>query len=218
MARIIDITGTIENGMWTYGPPFPDVRIEEIPQPEWCPFPVNMWKFSFAGQTGTYLQTGLHFKRGRPALIDVPVEQLVNRDAVVLKLPGKEHEADVITVDDLERQDADIREGDAVLVSIGRDTKWHDPDFVWDSPYYTRSAMDWLLDRKPFLVAGDWPKWESLDNPQYIFDRFFEQGVLLLAPVVNLTEIREPRVKLTVLPIKVAETAHTPARAIVIEE
>lgn len=216
--RIIDITGTITHGMWTYGPPFPEVRIEQIPQPPWCPFEVNSWKFSFAGQTGTYLQTGLHFKKGRPALIDIPIEQLVNRDGVLLRIPGKEHEEDVITIDDLERCGADIRPGDGVIVSIGRDKLWNRPDFVWDSPYYTRAAMDWLLDHRPFLVAGDWPKWESLKNPQYVFDRFFEQGTLLLAPVVNLDEIRRPRFKLTVLPLKIAETAHTPARAVVIEE
>ena len=86
LVRIIDITGPIENGMWTYGPPWPEVRIEEIAQPDWVPFSINSWKFSLAGQSGTYLQTGLHFKRGRPPLIDISVESLVHRDAVVLKI------------------------------------------------------------------------------------------------------------------------------------
>ena len=194
--RVIDITGPIENGMWTYGPPWPEVRIEEIPQPEWVPFAVNSWKFSFAGQTGTYLQTGLHFKRGRPTLMDIPVESLVNRDAVVLKIPGKENKDDTITPEDLEHCRADIRKGDAVLVCIGRDRKWNEPDFISGSPYYTRAGMDWLLDHEPFLVGGDWPKWESLEAPQHVFDPFFEKGTLLLAPVVNLTRIRKPRVGL----------------------
>ena len=78
--------------------------------------------------------------------------------------------------------------------------------------------MDWLLDHKPFLIAGDWPKWENVEEPQNIFDRFFAEGVLLLAPVVNLGAIQKQRVKLTVLPIKIAETCHTPARAVVIED
>ena len=216
--RIVDMTGPIENGMWTYGPPWPEVRIEEIAQPDWVPFSINSWKFSLAGQSGTYLQTGLHFRRGRPPLIEISVESLVHRDAVVLKIPNKESKDDVIMPDDLERCGADIREGDAILVCIGRDRKWNAPDFISGSPYYTRAGMDWILDHKPFLVASDWPKWENLENPQHVFDRFFEEGTLLLAPVVNLTRIQQQRVKLTVLPLKIAETAHAPARAIVIEE
>lgn len=216
--RIIDISGAIENGMWNYGDPWPEVRIERIAQPDWVPFPVNSWKFSFAGQTSTYLQTGRHFRDDAPALIDIPVEDLVNRDAVVLKVPGKETAQDMITVEDLERCNADIRAGDAVLVAIGRDAKWRDPDYIAGSPYYTRGAMDWIVSHEPFLLGGDWPKWESLEQPQHVFDPLVEHGILLLAPLVNLMTIRRQRVKLTVLPLKAAETAHAPARAVVIEE
>jgi len=28
--KIIDITGTIEEGMWSYGPPLPEVEIKEV--------------------------------------------------------------------------------------------------------------------------------------------------------------------------------------------
>ena len=216
--RVIDITGTIENGMWTYGPPWPEPNIEKMPQPDWVPWQINAWRFSFAGQCGTYLQTGLHFRNDAPALIDIPVADLVNRPAVILRIAGKDTAADVITPDDLAACNADIREGDAVIVSIGRDSKWNAPDYVWDSPYYTKAGMDWLLDHKPFLIAGDWPKWENVEKPQNVFERFFEQGVLLLVPVVNLDAVHEQRVRLTVLPVKIAETCHTPARAVVIEE
>ena len=216
--RIIDITGTIENGMWTYGPPWPEPRVERIPQPDWVPWQINAWQFTFAGQCGTYLQTGLHFRNDDPPLIDIPVEQLVNRDAVLLLVPGKETAEDTITPEDLEACGADIRKGDAIIVSIGRDKKWNDPDYVSGSPYYTAAGMDWLLDHKPFLIAGDWPKWENVENPQNVFEHFFDEGRLLLAPVVNLDAIKKERVKLTVLPIKIAETCHTPARAIGIEE
>ena len=216
--RIIDITGTIENGMWTYGPPWPDTRVERIPQPQWVPWEINAWQFTFAGQCGTYLQTGLHFRNEDPALIDIPIETLVNRDAVVLRIPGKENATDTISAADLEACGADIRAGDAIIVSVGRDNKWNHADYVSGSPYYLKEGMDWLLDHKPFLIAGDWPKWENVEQPQNVFDRFFADGVLLLAPVVNLGAVSKERVKLTVLPIKIAETCHTPARAIVTEE
>ena len=215
--RIIDVSGTIHDGMWTYGPPYPEVRISEIPVPRWIAYPTYSWKFELGGQTSTYLETGLHMERGRPAAIDIPVETLYERDAAVLKIEGKEHKDDAITVEDLEACNADIREGDAILVAIGRDRKWRDPDYVTDSPYFTRQAMDWIIDQKPFLVGADWARFDSWDNPQMFFKRFFDEGILLLAPLVNLTKITQPRVKLTVLPMKVEASAAAPARAIVLD-
>ncbi len=216
--RIIDITGPIHNDMWTYGPPYPEVRIAEIQTPDWIPYPTYSWQFILGGQTGTYLETGLHMKRGRPGIIDIPVESLVMRDAVVLKVEGKEHKDDAVALEDLKRCAADIREGDAVFVCVGRDKKWRDADYVTDSPYMTREAMDWIMDHNPFLFGGDWARFESWENPQLFFQRFFDEEILLLAPVVNLTQVSRPRVKLTVLPMKIEKSAAAPARAILIEE
>jgi kynurenine formamidase len=215
--KIIDVTGLIHDRMWTYGPPYPEVRIEEIPAPDWVPYPTYSWKLTLGGQTGTYLETGLHMRRGRPAVVDIPIESLIDRPAVILKVPGKEHKDDSISVADLERCGADIRPGDAVLVSVGRDRKWRDPDFVTDSPYFRKAAMDWLIDRKPFLLGGDWPRWDSWERPQVFFPRLFDEGILVLGPLVNLTQVSRARVKLTVLPMKVAESAAAPARAVILE-
>lgn len=216
--RVTDITGTIENGMWHYGSPWPEPRVERIAQADWVPWKVNSWKFSFAGQSGTYLQTGLHFCDDQPPLIDVSVDRLYEMPAVVLKIPGKTTARDVITPDDLEACHAEIRPGDAILVSVGRDAKWNDPDFISGSPYYSREGMAWILKHRPRLLGGDWPKWDSLEDPQDVLVSLSRAGVLLLAPLVNLGAIRAPRVRLTVLPLKIAETCHTPARAVVIEE
>ena len=215
--RIIDVTGTIHDGMWTYGPPYPEVRISEIPVPEWIAYSTYSWKFELGGQTGTYLETGLHMERGRPAVIDIPIETLHMRDAVVLKVSGKAHKGDAITVEDLDACNADIRERDAILIAIGRDRQWRDPDYVTDSPYFTRDDMDWVIDRKPFLVGADWARFDSWEHPQMFFKRFFDEGILLLAPLVNLMQTAQPRVKLTVMPMKVEASAAAPARAVVVE-
>lgn len=216
--NVIDITGAIYHGMWTYGDPYPEVVVEEIPIPDWVPYETYSWRFILGGQTGTYLETGLHMKRGRPAVIGLPLESLINRDAVVLKLDGKEHKEDCITRMELESCNVVIREGDCILLSVGRDARWRDPDFVTDSPYLLREAMDWIIDRKPFLVGADWPRLDSWEDPQKFFPRFFDEGILLLAPVINLRLVTRPRVKLTVMPMKIEASAAAPARAIIIEE
>lgn len=45
-----------------------------------------------------------------------------------------------------------------------------------------RSATAWLLDGKPLLIGGDWPKWESVARPEHLFWRYSAEGVLLLVP------------------------------------
>ena len=40
----------------------------------------------------------------------------------------------------------------------------------------------------------------------------------MLAPLCNLNEVTQPRVKLTVLPIRIENVAAAPARAIIIED
>jgi kynurenine formamidase len=85
--RIIDVTGPIETGMWSYGPPYPEVLIEEIEQPEFVEHETYSWRFELGAQTGTYLETSLHVRRDGPELIEVPVEELVMRDAAILRVP-----------------------------------------------------------------------------------------------------------------------------------
>lgn len=217
--KIIDITGAIHHAMWTYGDPYPEVVVEEIPCPEWLPYKTYSWRFQLGGQTGTYLETGLHMERGRPAVIDLPLPALLNRKAIVLKLEGKERKHDCITREELEAAcETPIQEGDCILLSVGRDAKWRDADYVTDSPYLRKEAMDWLIDKKPFLLGADWPRLDSWDTPQKFFPRFFAEGILLLAPLVNLRQVTRQRVTLTVLPIKVEASAAAPARAILVEE
>jgi kynurenine formamidase len=216
--NIIDITGTIHDGMWTYGDPYPEVVVEEIAVPEWVSYPTYSWRFALGGQTGTYLETALHVRRDAPPVIDLPLESLINRDAVILRIEGKDTKDDCITREELEACCAEIREGDCILLSVGRDAKWRDSDYVTESPYLLKEAMDWLLDHNPFLIGADWPRMDSWENPQKFFHRFFDEGVLLLAPVVNLGKVVHPRPKLTIMPMKVEQTAAVPARAILIEE
>ena len=85
--KITDITGTIKNGMWSYGPPIPDVKIEEVSR---LGDERNESNFSIkvGSISGTYLETGAHILPNKLALIDIPVEKMVT-DAYVLGLKDK---------------------------------------------------------------------------------------------------------------------------------
>ena len=214
--KVVDVTGATYQGMWTYGPPYPDVVVEEIPEPEFIEYPTYSWRFELGAQTGTYLETSLHMFREGPPLIEVPLDTLFMRDAVILRLPGEPNRR--LEPEDLEACGVQVRPGDAVIVATGWDSHWDKPDFVSDCPYFSYGAMRWILDREPFLMAGDMPRFDSWQEPQGFFREFFEQGLLLLAPLVNLGAVTADRVKLTALPLRIEETCAAPCRAVIVEE
>jgi len=214
--RITDVTGTMYDGMWTYGPPYPDVVVEEIPQPEFIQYPTYSWRFELGAQSGTYLETSLHLFREGPQLVEVPVEDLFMRDAAILRVPSEPNRR--LVAEDLEACGVQVNPGDAIIVATGWDSHWDREDFVTDCPFFSYEAMRWVLDHEPFLMAGDMPRFDSWADPQGFFSEFFEQGVLLLAPLVNLGQVQADRVKLVALPLKITETCAAPCRVLIVEE
>jgi len=214
--KITDVTGTISDGMWTYGPPYPDVVVEEIPQPDFIQYPTYSWRFELGAQTGTYLETSLHMFPEGPELNDIPVEDVFMRDVAILRVPRPPDYR--LMAEDLEACEVEINPGDAIIVATGWDEHWNQEDFVRSCPFFSYEAMRWILDKDPFLMGGDMPRFDSWDDPQGFFHEFFEQGLLLLAPLVNLGAVQADRAKLVALPVKIAETCASPCRALIIED
>lgn len=213
--RIVDITGPIYSGMWRYPEPYPEVKIEEIPMPEWVEYPTYSWRLCLGAQSGTYLETSRHMDPEGPALIEVPASELFMRPATVIRV-------EVQPLQPIERRQiieaaGDIHPGDAIIIATGWGSKWRDADFVERCPHLSREAMDWLLDREPFLIAADMPRFDSWEDPQLFFERFFDEGVLLLAPLCHCEKIQADRGHLVALPMKVEETCAAPCRTLFIE-
>lgn len=214
MARIIDITGELYSGMWSYGPPFPALNIKPLAEVEWVKYDIYAEVFEgLNSQSGTYLETPAHLLgEASYPLIDVPVDKLVDIPCVVLNVGAQRGEP--ITRQMLEScKNADkIKEGCAVLVSANYGEKWKDDDYLASCPFFTREAMDWLISKKPFLLGSDFPRWDNLEKPQGFWQDFYNADILMLAPVVNIEEV--DTALLTVLPIKAAVTSCAPCRAI----
>lgn len=226
MSRVIDITGIMQEGMWNYEPPFPKFKIKPLPKVPWVEGDVFCEIFEgMHSQTGTYLETPAHFFGNDKCylLIDVPVEKLLNIDCVVLNIepknPDNRSGRSKITVEDLEKSSNSkyIKEGDAILVGNYWGKYWMDPRFLDNSPYFSYDAMMWLIGKKPFILGSDIARWENLDKPEGFFSEFYKADILMLAPCVNLEKVTQPRVKLTVLPLKIPGTSSTPCRAVIIE-
>ncbi len=218
--RIIDISGPIEDGMWSYGDPYPAPRIQQIPPPDWLDYPVYSQTVSLAVQSGTYLETAAHLDRSRLPIDQLPLARCYMIDAVALWIPKAANGS--ISLDDLlqaqERQQVTVQPGDALLVGTGWDKQWHAANYVTDPPSFRADAINWVLAQGIALLGGDTPRYDSPHNPQNFLPKFFQHDILLLAPLINLDQIAQPRGKLIALPLKIKDACASPVRALWIEE
>ncbi|MFN8495383.1 MAG: cyclase family protein [Caldilineaceae bacterium] len=218
--RIVEISGSIEDGMWSYGHPYPTPKITQIPPPEWLAYPVYSQTVTMAVQTATYLETAAHMDQTRLPIDQLPLERCYLINAITLWIPRQADER--ITAADLAaalvKSGETLRPGDALLVGTGWDKHWHEPDYVTHPPYFTAAAIDWVLEHKVSLLGGDTPRYDSPNDPQNFFPKFFQHDILLLAPLVNLDQVQKPRGKLTALPLKIKDACASPVRALWFEE
>jgi len=219
---ITDITGTIKNGMWNYGDPFPEFNLTPVKQPDWVPYKVVADIFEgFHSQTGTFFETPGHFPSSEVIynVDDIPFEKLIDIPVHVLHLrqsyPPRQRSP--ITADHMSvainNHSHEIPPGEAVLVDAGWGTFWDEP-FYLNGPYFTYDAFMLLLDLKPRLMGADLARWENLTDLQGFFPKFYAQDIWMLAPVVNL-ECIESSGLLSVLPLNISNSCCVPCRAFI---
>ena len=229
--KVIDVTGIICDGMWSFGSLFPQPKLVE--QSGFCP---GFGDYCYTeirgmhGQVGTYVETPAHFygfEDPRSFFVDdIPLEKLTNVPCVVLKVPKDVSDPNVhhaITLDELLACDNAkcIQPGDAICVCTGWDAHWMDDEhFFSNSPYFTNDAMQWIISQKPSILATDTPAWENLtgETQEGFFPDFYAANILMLAPLCNLDKVTQPRVKLTALPLNIKGVAASPVRAVIVEE
>ncbi len=224
--KIIDISGSIYTGMWSYADYYPDFKLSSVE------FEYGGEKYSvdvFEGmhaQTGTYIESPEVFAtsgKGGGLNDEVPVEKLFMIDAYVLQIP---HEGlprrdgrPYVSLEDIkEAEKGPIPKGSAILIGTGYGQNWEKEDYVAKCWYFKKEALYYLIDKKPFLVGGDSPVWENEVHPEGAFERFYQSGILLLAPCINLEGVSSFKVKLTALPLRILKAGVCPVRAVIVEE
>jgi len=224
--KIIDASGEIFDDMWNYGPPFSEFKLKDIELPDWVDY--KSYSQSFEGfhiLTGTYIVApshGLGLQKSYP-LSSIPIEQLFNIDAYVLKFDleklGKENNNPYINYEDIQSAEIEnIPDHSAILISTGYGRYWSKPGYLKDYYFIKKDAFDYLLSKKPFLLGLDSPSMDNLNKPQGLSRYFYDHNILLLAPLVSLEEIESFKVKLSVCPLKIKGTTGSPCRVIIVEE
>ncbi len=217
MARIIEVSGKIEDGMWDYngldlrGAVLPAVRVEPVATIAQNGFDAHA--LALTTLTGTYLETAAHLISGRHTLDQVPVERLI-QPAHLMRLPYVQPGA-MIELPELVQNDPHLRPGEALIIDTGWWRNWNQPGYVSNSPHFAETTLEWLLDQ-PFSILGlDTP---VADRAGEILLPLFEKGMLMAAPLVNLGGILANTGTLIVLPLHVVGVCSAPCRAVFVED
>jgi arylformamidase len=226
LKRYIDLTGKLENGLWSYrdlpglDEIVPDVRIQSFASVKKDDFFAS--SITVATISGTYLEAGSHILENGKNLDQYGVEDFI-KPAVLIRLP-KQPEKAMVDADLLAAHAPPISRGDALIVETGWGGRWNTPGYVLQCPNFNKSAVQWLLDHEPGICGFDVTCLESSWSEDVVEEKggllglLFRGGALLLAPLVNLEKIRTPRGMLYCLPLLVAGTSGAPVRAVFEEE
>jgi arylformamidase len=223
--KIIDASGRIYEGMWGYGPPFPDFKLVDIELPDWVDYKSYSQAFEgFHMLTGTYMVMPSHGLGldSSYAVHDIPISSLYNIDAYVLKLDlrnlQKEGKNPFVSYNDIVKaEETDIPQNAAILFATGWGSHWGKPDYLKNYWFLRKDAYEYILSKKPFLIGLDSPAMDNMGNPQGLSGTFYSQNIIMVAPLVNLEQIEGFKVKLSVCPLNVMNTTGAPCRAIITE-
>jgi arylformamidase len=213
--KIIDITGIIEPGMWSYGPPVPPVEFRPIGSLEkegWISHAITL-----SAITGTYLETGAHLIKGVRTIDEVKASELVCT-AVVARVKPK-NKLEHVTSVELEPAISKLQAGDALIIDTGWYRNWNKDNFINESPHFDEGAVELLLEKQISILCSDMV---SYDDPREqnmpLLRKIFEKGMLILGTVVGLDQITKNKIKLIALPLRLKGVSASPCRTIVIQD
>jgi arylformamidase len=216
--RIVDLTGEIAVGAWTYGPPFPSIEIEKIAKIGEIGY--DAYRIIIADHVGTHIDAPSHFFADTMQSSELPLDQLVG-EAELLIFENKSSPLSLITREEFERVGSRLKKGDIVVVRTGWEAHWRSEDYVTGTPHISNGAAEWLVERKVKLVASDVALFcdPRIPPTELIPDKILlRNGIPYINGLVNLGAISKTRFRLIALPLKVRGVTGAPVRVIAIED
>ncbi len=195
--KIIDLSLPVDNEV--FGPPSTNVKVEFTHHHRGPGF----WQVSsidMSVHTGSHIDSALHVTEGGGTTDQFSLDQVIG-DAVILDLQHVgEHQG--VTVQDLEKFDADIKPGDIILLNTGwSDRSWGEfPRYFVDSPFLTLEAGRWLAGKKPKALGCDFfeeyaARFKDFTSEDFIVHKeILNAGIVLIEGLTNLA-VLPPRVQ-----------------------
>lgn len=215
MMKIMDLSGTIESGLWTYGPPNPPVELKQLASLSRDGYAVSSINMSIL--TGSYFETGAHLLEGRPNLDELSCDRFITT-ATVLQLPKAELEP--IRKEDLMKHEDRIYGNKTLIIGTGWDRFWNTGSYMKKGPYFTPEAIEWLTQTPVNLLGADIPTYNDPRGTDInVLDIFYQKtDNAIIAPLVNVTKITSAQVQLIAAPLKLKDLCAAPCRILAIQQ
>ncbi len=219
--RLVDLTGSFEEGMWRYGPEFPPFEMQSATRFEEEGFAVQ--KVSISTHMGTHLDAPGHLISGGGLADTIPLDHFIG-PAALLRI-GDVGPAEMVTRERLQAAADALRPDDIVVVETGWSKHWYDVNFVSDTPHLSLEAAHWLVEQRIRCFVWDAPMFvdPAIDvsggvPPEQIPDGvILRAGIPMIAPVQNLSAVSSDRFWFVGLPMKIKNADGSPTRCVAIE-
>lgn len=209
MARLIDLTRTLDASV----PGFEQQPARRIDVDGW-----NATTLQLYSHCGTHIDAPVHFGVGTQTVDELPLERCMAQAWLVDLTPTEPKQ--LLTSDDLGAAKDRVQAGDGVLLRTDWHVRYGQPEFRDALPRISEELAQWLVERRVGLVGVEPPSVADVNNLEEvtkIHEILFAGDVIIVEGLVNLDAIREPKVRLIALPLKIAQGDGCPVRAVVVE-
>jgi kynurenine formamidase len=169
--------------------------------------------FLTTDHVGTHLDGPLRFDPKGSPIEQVPLERFIlPARQIDLRAVGR---SGLIGARDLERAAPDLAIGEAAVLWTGHDLHWKHPDYFWNRPQLAPDGADWLAERRPGIVAADFPGiGKPADDRFEVKRRLHRAGIMTAEQLMHLDRVAGRRWHLFCGPLRIRGTAGSLLRAV----
>lgn len=210
MARWVDLTLTLRSGMR---------GVEAAPKHEISRDGWNSSQWNLYSHAGTHVDAQRHFDAGPETVDRIGLERCFG-PAWVIRL-GEVRPGQRLEVADLGPVADSLRPGESLLLATGWSRYADDSAMYRDQlPCIGEEMARWCVERQVKMLGVEPPSVANLTDREElsrVHRILLAGGVLVAEGLTNLESLREPRVLLIVLPLKLKGGDGSPARAMAVE-
>ena len=213
MAKIVDLSHSIESGMITYpelpGPKISDHLSREDSKPHYAGNTTfQIGKIEMVANTGTYIDAPFHRYQEGQDLSQLDLAVVANLDGLVIHAPPNFRK---INPDVFDGRDV---AGKAVLIRTGWDRHWGTEAYFKDHPFLTRNSAEYLKSGGSALVGIDSLNIDdNTDGTRPAHTILLGGGIPIVEHMCNLDDLPHNGFKFFAVPAPVKGMGSFPVRA-----
>jgi kynurenine formamidase len=214
MARLLDLSHTVEAGMVTYkglpGPVITDHLSREASRPLYAGGTTfQIGKIEMVANTGTYVDAPSHRWEDGADLSQLPLASLAGLDGVLIAAPH----ARGLAVDQEFLEGKEVG-GRAVLFCTGWSAFWGTPSYFQRSSHLTAAAATLLVKGGAAIVGIDSHNIDDTDDrTRPVHSILLRAGIPVVEHLCNLEALPASGFRFYAVPVKVAGMGTFPVRA-----